>query len=101
MARVFAVVDDDGNYLDEVVIPETDEIGNPLPVPPNHFTPNYTKRLFTPKWDFELGEWVEGLTPEEVAERETEINKVGNRPTDEDINAMAIMELTALLMGGE
>jgi len=68
----YAVVDEQGFVLNEVVIQEYDSVGNRLDVeiPENYIPPNFTKRLFVPKWDFESQEWVEGLSPEEVAERE-------------------------------
>lgn len=64
------------------------------------------KRLFKPKFNFELNDWVEGLSPEEIAERESEIN---NPPISEieqlkkgnEMNAIAILELTSFILGGE
>lgn len=69
----------------------------------------WDKRLFEPKWDFESKEWIEGLSEEEVAHEEEEINNNENKPTELDLIkqenemfAMAIMELTSYIMkGGE
>ena len=51
------------------------------------------KRLFEPKWDFDGEEWVEGLTEEEVQEREQEIIQQQSQLNDADMQALAILEL--------
>ncbi len=61
---------------------------------------SWTQRLFVPKWDFENSFWVEGLTPEEVAIREQEINDQKQQIPDEEMNGMAILELSNIILGG-
>lgn len=56
-------------------------------------TKGWDKRLFMPKFDFKLGEWVEGLTESEVEEKENEILNQQNRPSESNMNALAILEL--------
>lgn len=104
----YAIVDDRGFVIDEVVVEEYDAQGKPIsdPVPDNYIPPNYTKRLFTPRWDFTSQEWVEGLSTEEVAAKEREISgeskpsELDRLRQENEMNAMAMMELAELVMEG-
>ena len=51
------------------------------------------KHLFEPKWDFVKEEWVEGLTDEEVQQREQEIIQQQSQLNEADMQALAILEL--------
>ena len=57
--------------------------------------------LFQPKYDFETDTWVEGLSAEETAQRELEIEQFNNRIPDEEMNAIAIMELSQIVLSKE
>lgn len=68
------------------------------------------KRLFSPKWDFNLSDWVEGLSEEEVKRRELEIIEQKNQPNElellkkeNEMLAVAVMELSSRTLeeGGE
>lgn len=68
------------------------------------------KRLFSPKWNFESEEWHEGLSEEEVQQRELERIEQENQPSESDLLkqenemlAMAVMELSSRTLeeGGE
>lgn len=65
------------------------------------------KRLFSPKWDFSLGEWVEGLSEAELQQRELDIIEEENQPSEfellkkeNEMLAMAIMELSSFMLEG-
>ncbi|WP_277680254.1 hypothetical protein [Gracilibacillus dipsosauri] len=49
--------------------------------------------LYEPKWDFVKEEWVEGLTDEEVRQREQEIIEQQSKLNEADMQALAILEL--------
>ncbi|WP_054859147.1 hypothetical protein [Gracilibacillus sp. JCM 18860] len=57
-------------------------------------------RLFKPKWDFETEQWIEGLTSEEIAEREALIAEQQSVLPDQDLNAIALMELASTVYEG-
>lgn len=101
MLKAYAVINGEGNIIDEVAVEDVDKHGDIKYVYPNYITPNYEKRLFVPKWDFEKEDWVEGLTPEEVATREEEIENMNNKISGEEMNAIAIMELAQIIMGSD
>lgn len=46
------------------------------------------------------GIWVENLTDEKITERLQEIKEQKNKPSDEEMNAIAIMELAEMTMLG-
>ncbi len=99
--EMYIVVDEEGYETDTVIWNvEEDENGEIIPTPSNYVPPNDSKRLFRPKWNYDLQEWEEGMSPEEVAEKETEIDQEQNKPSDDEMNAIAIMELTELILGG-
>ncbi|MBM7605977.1 hypothetical protein JOC75_004005 [Metabacillus crassostreae] len=87
--------DESFNYVEPVSLDIDDEI------PKNVTLKSWEgKRLFSPKFDEELDEWIEGLSPEEVQLCLIEIEKQQNVTGPEEMNAMAIMELTNLILGG-
>lgn len=92
--QLYVVVDDDGYEVDTVLFKVDDN-----PLPENYVPPNTEKRLFEPKWDFDKQEWTEGLSENEVAEKEAAIEKEQNKFSDEEMSALAILELGKLLMG--
>src|SRR5690625_1366129 len=53
----------------------------------------WNQTFFEPKWDFVKEEWVEGLTEEEVQEREQEIIEQQSKLSEADMQALAILEL--------
>ena len=64
-------------------------------------------RLFEPRWGFEQEKWVEGLSNEEVRQREQEIIERENEPTEleklkqeNEMLAMAVMELSTFMLNG-
>ncbi len=66
--KEYLKVDLDGNVLDVIALdPEEDEI------PENHFTGWGDRSFYQPIWDFDLGDWVEGLSQEEI-------DAINNRP---------------------
>lgn len=60
----------------------------------------WNQTFFEPKWDFVKEEWVEGLTDEEVQQREDEIIKQENQPSKIERLETALMELAILTMNG-
>ena len=44
----------------------------------------HNKRLFNPVWDFEQEKWVEGLSDEEVQQREQERLEQENKPSEKE-----------------
>lgn len=58
------------------------------------------KMLFKPKFDSDLDDWVEGLPDEEVSKLQAILQEQQNQISPEDMNAMAIMELTEMILGG-
>lgn len=67
----------------------------------------WVDRLFIPKWDFESETWVEGLSKDEVDSREQEILEHQDKPSEIDLIkqenemlAMAVMELSTHMMKG-
>lgn len=104
--KSYVIVDSDGyEYGDPIFF--TDENHEVKDCYADSSVPNFYK----PRWDFELREWVEGATDEEIEEitkprprepTEIEILKEENRVLKEasDINAMAIMNLADLILGG-
>lgn len=58
---VLIKVDDDGFEIEPVIFELYDIDGNQiLDIPENLVPPNSEKRLWKPKWDFELKDWFEG-----------------------------------------
>ena len=53
----------------------------------------WNQTFFEPKWDFVKEEWVEGLTDEEVQQREQEIIEQQSQLNEADMQALAILEL--------
>nr|WP_026681330.1 hypothetical protein [Priestia megaterium] len=61
------------------------------------------RRLFLPIYNFEIGDWEEGLSPEEVALKEEEVQQNKNQPSKEEMTAVATLELAetmSQMMGG-
>lgn len=95
----YAIVDDDGFLVDTISFLE-DEPHEVLANYVNPLIPSFIK----PRWNFIEGVWTEGATREEIDDyyqspvqepSELEILKEENQ-----MNAMAIMELAEFFMGG-
>lgn len=87
------VVNGDGLIIENYIAREEDALHDNwiiVPIP---------EGLFTPMWDFENKKWIEGLSPDEVKHKRNEINDFNSRVTDEEMNAIAIMELTQMVLG--
>lgn len=69
-----ARVDDDGNYIEAVLVEDTDENGDPVVFPPNLVPPNTAGGIWLPKWNFNLLRWEEG--DPDRALRENKSNKI-------------------------
>ncbi|MBY0094951.1 hypothetical protein H7S74_30405 [Priestia aryabhattai] len=56
-----ALINDEGFVIDQVYVNAINEDGTIIKeYPPNIVPLNTTKRLWLPKWDFELKDWIEG-----------------------------------------
>lgn len=67
----------------------------------NIITEPWQESFFEHKYDFKTNTWVEGLTPEEVAQRHKALEEFNNRIPDEEMNAIAIMELSQIVLSKE
>lgn len=88
------VVDEQGYIIEYILVLPYDVLER------NVIKESWTQRLFVPKWDYVNSLWVEGLTPDEVAIREQEINEQKQQIPDEEMNGMAILELSNIILGG-
>ncbi|MDQ0228406.1 hypothetical protein [Metabacillus niabensis] len=88
------VVDEQGYIIEYILVLPYDVLER------NVIKVIWNQRLFVSKWDFENSLWIEGLTPEEVAIREQEINDQKQQIPDEEMNGMAILELSNIILGG-
>lgn len=94
-------VDQQGNLIDELLMAEED-IEMAKDEGRHIILSVWETPLFEPKYNFENETWVEGLSNEEVAARQEELEEFNQRPNDTEMNAVAIMELSAYtLEGGE
>lgn len=66
MQTSYVQVDKEGFKVDVVLVDTVDGEGIPLTVPDNLVPPNTEKRLWKPKWNYELKEWEEGQTTDAV-----------------------------------
>lgn len=93
-----------GMFIEDVIldVPPLLEDGTPdpayieTPVPPD-------AGFYHPRWDFDAGEWVEGLTPEEIAARQNqpvELSEVEKLKIRQDAAENAILFLMDMNMGG-
>ncbi|WP_191556454.1 hypothetical protein [Metabacillus idriensis] len=90
----YIIVDSAGKIIDSVLLSDNQS------VPENHVKPWGDQGFFEPKWDFERGDWIEGLTPEEVERKRNENLASLADPGPEEMNSMAILELTKMIFGG-
>ncbi|MCM3599014.1 hypothetical protein M4D55_25075 [Metabacillus idriensis] len=90
----YIVVDATGKIIDSVLLTDNQKI------PENHFKPWGDQGFFVPIWSFERNKWIESLTAEEIAVKKEEITNSQNEVSSEEMNAMAILELTNLIFGG-
>ena len=91
-----------GMWIEDVVLAETPalENGEPdpayiaEPVPPN-------AGFYHPRWDFAAGVWVEGLTAEEIAERQA-VTPPERTPEERRMDQIeaALIELAGMITGG-
>lgn len=100
MLKQYIKVDENGFYLEPVLFNDEDEI------PECCVEPYGTNEIFyKPKWDGE--KWVESLSQEEIDDLKNSQPQPQPQLTleklkeENELNAMAIMELTQLLLGGE
>ncbi|PAD70891.1 hypothetical protein CHH83_01450 [Bacillus sp. 7586-K] len=93
--KVNAYVIDEQGYISEYILVLPYDV-----LQKNIIKESWTQRLFVPKWDYVNSLWVEGLTPDEVAIREQEINEQKQQIPDEEMNGMAILELSNIILGG-
>lgn len=93
--KVNAFVIDEQGYITEYILVLPYDV-----LERNIIKESWTQRLFVPRWDYENSVWIEGLSPEEVAIREQEINNQNQQIPDEEMNAMAILELSNIILGG-
>lgn len=70
-------------------------------------TEGWLESFFEPKWDFEQKKWIEGLSIEEIQRRKDKIIEQENQPTkieqlrqENEILAMAVMELSTIVLNG-
>lgn len=88
------VVDEQGYIIEYILVLPYDVLER------NVIKESWNQRLFVPKWDYENSLWIEGLSPEEVAIREQEINDQKQQIPGEEMNGMAILELSNIILGG-
>ncbi|MFS0905817.1 hypothetical protein AB3N02_22600 [Priestia aryabhattai] len=70
---VLIQVDENGYEIEPVIFNLYDEEGNLKEIPNNLVPPNGSKRLWKPKWDFQLKDWFEGDAESALIERKTSI----------------------------
>lgn len=87
------VVNDEGTIIECYMVRKEDAIHD------NWITEPIPEGLFEPTWNFQQKKWVEGLKPEIVELKKREINEFNKRISDEELNAIAIMELTQIVLG--
>lgn len=93
-------VDGSGDVIDFFVMSES-EIASPMESGRRIIREGWhSQRIFKPKYDFESNAWIEGLDPVELQNKLQLIEEQENTPTDEELNAIAIMELSQLVLGG-
>jgi hypothetical protein len=90
----YKVVNDQGEVIETVLLPDDQS------VPENHFRSWGNRGFFVPIWDFEKSEWIESLTAEEIAAIKEEIADSQNQITADEMNGIAILELSNLIFGG-
>jgi hypothetical protein len=57
---VLTLVDEEGFMIEPVIVHLFDENGEPITELPANLVPPNQKSLATPRWDFEMKQWVEG-----------------------------------------
>lgn len=92
-------VDDNGNIIENYSW-NAYEINGAIDEGRNIIQYGWQERLFEPRWDFKQEKWVEGLSDEEVQQREQERLEQENKPSETDVLAMAIMDLAELILNG-
>lgn len=95
-------IDQSGNIVEHYLM-DNEEIQEARDEGKFIITKSWDNPFFKPKYDFTLDDWVEGLTQEEIDELKN------NQPPPEltledlkrenEINALAIMELAEMLLG--
>ncbi|MGN7938495.1 hypothetical protein [Metabacillus sp. 22489] len=93
--KINAFVVDEQGYISEYILVLPYDV-----LERNVIKESWNQRLFVPKWDYENSLWIEGLSPEEVAIREQEINDQKQQIPGEEMNGMAILELSNIILGG-
>jgi hypothetical protein len=96
--KQYIKVDENGFYLEPVFFNDEDEIPECFVEP---YEPNEV--FYKPRWDGE--KWVESLSQEEIDDLKNSQPQpqltLEKLKEENELNAMAIMELTQLLLGGE
>lgn len=88
--KMYIKISEDGFMIEPVLVDIVDEEGKEVNIPPLHVLPySEEKRFFTPRYDFEAKEWVEGLSEEEVLEKlaaiESEQQEQQSAPSVKDL----------------
>ena len=97
--KVVFEVDASGDVIDFFIMSEK-EITSALEKGRHIIRDGWSQRIFKPKYDFESEQWIEGLDQTEMEDELQLIKNQLNTPSDEVLNAIAIMELTQLVLGG-
>ncbi|MBO0962933.1 hypothetical protein J1P26_24995 [Neobacillus sp. MM2021_6] len=95
MIEQVSIVDDQGNYLEPLLVFPYDVL------PVNLVRDPVPEGLYQPRWDG--AKWVEGLSEDELRNRQLQnipISEIDKIREESQMNALAIMELTELLLGG-
>lgn len=103
-------VDENGYEIDVITFHTVDKNGNEVEIPQNYIHP-YDNGFFTPRWDFNKNIWVEGLSEIELLDRNAELETQQSHPfstnesvnalkVENEMNALSILELSNLLLGG-
>ncbi|NBJ71350.1 MULTISPECIES: hypothetical protein [Clostridia] len=93
-------VDAEGEIIDNHLM-DSDEINEAVNEGRFIVKNGWTNRLFHPKFDHLSKKWVEGLTVEEIKNKQIEIEDQHSKPLDGEMNAIALMELTESILGGK
>ena len=100
-------VDKQGNLL-ESYIWDAYEIDNAIAEGKIIIQHGWGGSMYEPTWDFKKQEWVHGISEEEIQRREQDRLNQDNQPSELEVAkkenemlAMAVMELSSFLLGGE
>lgn len=91
-------VDQDGKVVDNLLMleEEIEENDDPFLIPFGWSD----KQLYMAVFDFDSNEWVEGMSDQEIAEIQFQVEKENSRMSIDEMNAIAIMELATIVLEG-